>query len=93
MGTLEHFDIFGDKFLKKEEGKFWGTTHGFALKFLERKIREVAKKGNWVAFNAIMVVMIYGIVLVPNIENCVDFAAICFFMNKNHVPTLFADTY
>ncbi|XP_058784520.1 uncharacterized protein LOC131659329 [Vicia villosa] len=40
-----------------------------------------------------MAVMIYGIVLFPSVENFMSLSAICVFMNKNHVPTLLADTY
>ncbi|XP_058726083.1 uncharacterized protein LOC131597400 [Vicia villosa] len=47
----------------------------------------------WEAFNALLAVLIYGIVMFPNIHKFVDLAAICLFMDKNPVPTLLADTY
>ncbi|XP_058787622.1 uncharacterized protein LOC131661972 [Vicia villosa] len=47
----------------------------------------------WEAFNALLAVLIYGIVMFPNIHKFVDLAAICLFVDKNLVPTLLADTY
>ncbi|XP_058726192.1 uncharacterized protein LOC131597516 [Vicia villosa] len=47
----------------------------------------------WKEFNALLAVIIYGLVLFPNIPNFVDLTAICLFMDQNPVPTLLADTY
>ena len=68
-------------------------VHGFTLEFLERKARNMAERGNWVAFNALLVVMIYGIVLFQNNKEFVDFAVMCVFMTKNLISTLLEDTY
>ena len=68
-------------------------TSGLPLRFLTREAKELAKKKDWVAFNAVLAVMIYGIVLFPNIQNFVDLPAICVLMSGNPVPTLLADTY
>ncbi|XP_058725699.1 uncharacterized protein LOC131596992 [Vicia villosa] len=70
-----------------------GNTHGFYMSFLVEKAQELANKKMWEAFNALLAVLIYGIVMFPNIHKFVDLAAICLFVEKNPVPTLLADTY
>ncbi|XP_058747001.1 uncharacterized protein LOC131619987 [Vicia villosa] len=70
-----------------------GNTHGFYMSFLVEKAQELANKKMWEAFNALLAVLIYGIVMFPNIHKFVDLAAICLFVDKNPVPTLLADTY
>jgi len=45
------------------------------------------------AFDSILALLIYGLVLFPNLDNFVDINAIHIFLSKNHVPTLLADTY
>ncbi|XP_058783326.1 uncharacterized protein LOC131658002 [Vicia villosa] len=70
-----------------------GSAQGFYMSFLVEKARELANKKMWEAFNALLAVLIYGIVMFPNIHKFVDLAAICLFVEKNPVPTLLADTY
>ncbi|XP_058775303.1 uncharacterized protein LOC131649561 [Vicia villosa] len=70
-----------------------GNTHGFYMSFLVEKAQELANKKMWEAFNALLAVLIYGIVMFPNIHKFIDLAAICLFVDKNPVPTLLADTY
>ena len=75
---------------------FWrpnGDTFGFQAKFLQRKAKEFADKGEWVAFNSLVAILIYGLVLFPSVPNFVDSDAVHIFMGKNPVPTLLADTY
>ena len=50
-------------------------------------------KRHWVKFNALLAVLIYGLVIFPDVEKLVDLAAICMFMNLNLVPTILANTY
>ena len=45
------------------------------------------------AFEAIFVLLIYGLTLFPNIDGFVDVNAIRIFSTLNSVPTLFGDTY
>ncbi|KAI5416901.1 hypothetical protein KIW84_041777 [Lathyrus oleraceus] len=45
------------------------------------------------AFEAIFVLLIYGLVLFPNIDNFVDVNAIRILFSLNPVPTLLGDTY
>ncbi|RHN54408.1 hypothetical protein MtrunA17_Chr5g0406451 [Medicago truncatula] len=42
---------------------------------------------------AILALLIYGLILFPNLDNFVDINAIEIFHSKNPVPTLLADTY
>ncbi|XP_058784929.1 uncharacterized protein LOC131659817 [Vicia villosa] len=77
----------------KDNWKPNGGTHGFYVKFLMREAETLADKEKWKEFNALLAVMIYGLVMFPNIPNFVDLTAICLFMDQNPVPTLLADTY
>ncbi|PNX76871.1 hypothetical protein L195_g032830 [Trifolium pratense] len=70
-----------------------GKTKGFSRKFLEDKAQDLLAIKNWKAFNAILALLVYGIVLFPNIDDFVDFPAIGVFLTKNPVPTLLADLY
>ena len=44
-------------------------------------------------FEAIFILLIYGLALFPNIDNFVDVNAIRIFLIGNHVPTLLGDMY
>jgi hypothetical protein len=70
-----------------------GGLQGMTSKFLLGKASTLAKEGNVVAFEAILALLIYGLVLFPNIDYFVDSHAIQIFLGKNPVPTLLADTY
>ncbi|XP_058775201.1 uncharacterized protein LOC131649457 [Vicia villosa] len=90
--TLEEYaDI-----LKIKVQRNWkpnGGTHVFHVKFLIKKADALAVEKKWKEFNTLLAVMIYGLVLFPNIPNFVDLTAVCLFMDQNPVPTLLADTY
>ncbi|XP_058759456.1 uncharacterized protein LOC131632743 [Vicia villosa] len=79
----------------KEVSDNWKSSgvSGFTLKFLVRKAKEEFGKENWNAYNALLAVAIYGIVMFPNVPNFVDSAAIHICMGKNPIPTLLVDTY
>jgi len=51
------------------------------------------KKLNVDAFESILALLIYGIVLFLNVDNFVDMKAIQIFLTQNPIPTLLADTY
>ncbi|XP_058752437.1 uncharacterized protein LOC131625607 [Vicia villosa] len=92
--TLEEYaHILQIKVQHKDNWKPNGGTHGFYVKFLMREAETLADKEKWKEFNALLAVMIYGLVMFPNIPNFVDLTAICLFMDQNPVPTLLADTY
>ncbi|XP_050895131.1 uncharacterized protein LOC127101722 [Lathyrus oleraceus] len=70
-----------------------GGIHGFTSKFLVDKAITFAEAGSWTDFNAHLALLIYGIVLFPNMEEFMDLAAIHIFLTRNPIPTLLADTY
>lgn len=70
-----------------------GGTHGVSLKFLVDKVVTFAEAGSWSAFKVVFALIIYGIMLFPNMEDVVDLASIYLFMAKNLIPTLLTDTY
>src|SRR4051812_33464099 len=53
----------------------------------------LASKGSMIAFETFLALLIYGLILFPNIDNFVDVNAIRIFMIGNFVPTLLGDTY
>lgn len=81
-----------------EVSQFWRASagiFGFGVKFLVRKAEEAATAQNWVALNARVAALIYGLVMFPNLQlsNFVDSTAWYLFVEGNPVPTLLADTY
>lgn len=57
------------------------------------KGEKFANWGNWLAFNALVAILIYGIVMFSNTTNCVNHTVVHLFMDGNPMPTLLADTY
>ncbi|KEH19911.1 transmembrane protein, putative [Medicago truncatula] len=45
------------------------------------------------AFNSILTLLVYGLILFPSLDNFVDIKAIQIFLSRNPVPTLLGDTY
>ena len=70
-----------------------GPFSGFSRKFLEDQAKKMEKEGNWEAFYAVLAVLVYGIVLFPNIDHFVDHLAVRIFLSGNPVPFLLADLY
>ncbi|XP_050915749.1 uncharacterized protein LOC127130831 [Lathyrus oleraceus] len=70
-----------------------GEIHGFTSKFLVDKVITFAEAGSWTTFNAHLALLIYGIVLFPNMEEFVDMTDIHIFLTQNPIPTLLVDTY
>ena len=70
-----------------------GPFNGFSRKFLEDQAKKIEKEGNWEAFYAVLAVLVYGIVLFPNIDHFVDHLAVRIFLSGNPVPFLLADLY
>ena len=70
-----------------------GGLQGLPSKFLFKKSTTFSKVASLDAFDFILALLIYGLVLFPNIDNFVDINAIQIFLTKNPVPTLLADTY
>ncbi|KAI5418301.1 hypothetical protein KIW84_042802 [Lathyrus oleraceus] len=63
------------------------------LQFLIGKSIAFAQAGSVDAFEAIFVLLIYGLALFPNIDSFIDVNAIRIFLIGNHVPTLLGDMY
>lgn len=62
--------------------------HGFTSKFLVEKATNFADAESWAAFNAILALLIYGILLFQNMEEFMDLAAIHIFLSQNPIPTI-----
>jgi len=84
---LKPSDIVPPNFIIK------GGFQGLTANFLYKKASTFAKDKKIVAFESILALLIYGLVLFPNFDNFVDVNAIKIFLSKNIVPTLLADTY
>ncbi|XP_050914133.1 uncharacterized protein LOC127128806 [Lathyrus oleraceus] len=73
------------------------TTKGGMLalpaKFLIEEARYFASMSSMDAFEAILSLLIYGLLLFPNVDDFVDINAIKIFLIGNPVPTLLADVY
>ncbi|KAI5389715.1 hypothetical protein KIW84_075130 [Lathyrus oleraceus] len=96
--TLEESHIKDEALhLKKSEIEaHWvnkGGIMGLTSQFLIGKATVFAQAGNVDAFEAIFVLLIYGLDLFPNIDNFVNVNAIIIFLIGNHVPTLLGDMY
>jgi hypothetical protein len=70
-----------------------GGILGLTSEFLIGKAIVFAQAGSMDAFEAIFVLLIYGLALFPNINYFVDVNAIRIFLVGNHVPTLLGDMY
>ncbi|XP_050896979.1 uncharacterized protein LOC127103787 [Lathyrus oleraceus] len=73
--------------------KHKGGIHGLTSNSLVDKATAFAEAESWMTFNAILALLIYGIVLFLNMEEFMDLAAIHIFLTQNPVPTLLVDTY
>lgn len=70
-----------------------GGLPGFTAKFLMGKVSHFASLGCDVMVEHLFALLIYGLLLFPNIEGFVDSYAIRIFLSGNPVPTLLGDTY
>ncbi|XP_050878087.1 uncharacterized protein LOC127081902 [Lathyrus oleraceus] len=70
-----------------------GNTQGLPSKFLFENAIMFANSGSWDAFYASFALLVYGLVLFPNVEGFVNKAAITIFISQNLVPTLLADVF
>ncbi|XP_050909602.1 uncharacterized protein LOC127123425 [Lathyrus oleraceus] len=66
---------------------------GIPFKFLIGRAHYFAGMRNVDAFEVIFALLIYGLVLFPNVDNFVDINSIKIFLIGNLVPTLLGDTY
>ncbi|XP_050876158.1 uncharacterized protein LOC127079833 [Lathyrus oleraceus] len=67
--------------------------NGFSRKFLDDQAKKMEKEGNWKYSYVVLAVLVYGIVLFPNIDHFVDHLAVRIFLSGNPVPFLLADLH
>lgn len=63
----------------------------FSRKSLEAKAWASEKEHNWKAFNTVLTLLIYGVVLFQDIDDFIDIPIINIFLAKNPILTLLAD--
>ncbi|XP_050886319.1 uncharacterized protein LOC127091673 [Lathyrus oleraceus] len=78
--------------------KIWGKVQGIPQEYLEKTAQSFAEAQKWEAHDTIMALLIFGLVLFPNMEKLIDAAAISVFWavkvkNEDPVPALLADVY
>ena len=66
---------------------------GLTAKFHYQKASDFAKAKKTDAFESVLALLIYGLLLLPNMDNFIDLNVIKMFLTKNPVPNLLADTY
>ncbi|XP_058758835.1 uncharacterized protein LOC131632081 [Vicia villosa] len=72
----------------------WETrsgVKGFLAKFLIEKARLFLSAMNYHAFEEVLALLIYGLVLFPNLDQLIDVHAIKIFLTHNPIPTLLGD--
>ncbi|KAH1202681.1 hypothetical protein GmHk_17G049091 [Glycine max] len=57
---------------------------GLPRRYLENKARGMANQGDWVPFMDVLALLIFGVVLFPNVDGLVDLAAIDAFLAYHH---------
>ncbi|KAI5395640.1 hypothetical protein KIW84_061984 [Lathyrus oleraceus] len=70
-----------------------GGLFGLPSDFLIKEATAFAQVGSVDSFEAIFVLLIYGLALFPNIDGFIDVNAIRLLLIGNHVPTLLGDMY
>ncbi|XP_050915811.1 uncharacterized protein LOC127130898 [Lathyrus oleraceus] len=70
-----------------------GGILGLPTKLLMEKVTTLSNARSMVSFEVILTLLIYGIILFPNIDNFEEINVICISLIRNPVPTLLADTY
>lgn len=70
-----------------------GNTVGLTSKFLMTKVSTFADEENWDPIKVVLTLLIYGVILFPNIIDFVDIPVICVFLTQNVTPTLLAYLY
>ena len=71
---------------------------GILRKHLEERVKALADQGEWVLFIDVLALLIFGVILFPNVDGLVDLTAIDAFLAYHHskespVVTVLADAY
>ncbi|XP_050877729.1 uncharacterized protein LOC127081523 [Lathyrus oleraceus] len=70
-----------------------GGIRGLNSKFLLEKAFSFANVDGIMVFETVLTLLVYGLVMFPNIDNLVDVNAMRIFLIRNTVPTLLGDNY
>lgn len=70
-----------------------GNALGFYSKFLMKKASNFVNEEKWDSFKEVLALLIYGIILFPNIDDFFDMPAICVFLTQNLAPMLLEEIY
>lgn len=70
-----------------------GVFNGLSRWFLEEQVVKLEKDGKQKAFHVVLALLVYGIVLFPNLDSFIDHVAVRIFLSGNPVPFLLADIY
>ena len=62
----------------------WNGVVGLPRKYLEGKARDMASQEKWGLFADILALLIFGVVLFPNVDGLVDLATIDVFLAYHH---------
>ncbi|RDX77787.1 hypothetical protein CR513_42037, partial [Mucuna pruriens] len=82
--------------VKRKMGR--SEVDGIPLVYLEERMELLSKNGNWDAFNDVLGLDVYGIVIFSHLNDYVDLATIDVFLacqerGKNLIATVLANTY
>ena len=58
---------------------------GIPRKCLEEKVKTLASQGEWVSFMDVLALLVFGMVLFPNVDRLVDLAIIDAFLAYHHI--------
>ncbi|KAI5435049.1 hypothetical protein KIW84_021761 [Lathyrus oleraceus] len=64
---------------------------GFSRKFLEEKAWVLEKEGKWIPLSVILALLIYGVIMFPNDDDCINSSIVGVFLSGNSVTALVAD--
>jgi hypothetical protein len=94
--TISHLIVEALHLKKSEIEAHWvkkGGLFGLPSDFLIKEATAFAQAGSVDDFEAIFMLLIYGLALFPNIDGFIDVNTIIIFFIGNPVPTLLGDMY
>lgn len=93
--TSELIEVFGSIEIREVATNMenTGKIQGFSRRFLEEMAQTLGKAKKWKSFNNVIALLIYGIMMFPNLEDIMDFPTISVFLVKIHVHALLAYMY
>lgn len=78
--------------------KIDGEVYGLHMAYLERKAQELAKKKIWEKLSDMLALLMFGLILFPNLEGFIDAAAISVFwatriFDEDYMHAILGDVY